>query len=788
MKKFASCLLLLSLFCTTHAFSQLSGWTQRMPIQVIDTTGIPRSGYTLLLRIDTQTPVNNGLMNSNGDDIRFGDPCAFTLYPHWIEDYMNSDTTLIWVRVDTILANDTLQIAMFYGNPGAGDGNDFGLTFPNRLITGGGDITLTGDQSYDWLQVDAGDTLFLGVGDTLEIRARRVQINGVVWGQGKGFQNGAPNTAGAGPGGGGYSAPLNSGAGGGGYGGNGGTGGYDSGDTPGTGGTANGTLSGTDINMGSAGGSSDNTPGGDGGGGLFIDAEIIICSGKVDLSGTAGTQPGSSRGGGGGAGGGLLLSGRSVKLTGANISSQGGNGSTGSITANDSGGGGSGGRLKVRSTTFAPASTFTVNGGTGGPYGDAAPGQAGASGTTSILTSIAYPTMVIQTMSQENYTEVMPLSPSYSDADLILCPGDALQMNLNSGYDQYDFYQDGLLQGSGPTESFTFSNFSVPGWVHATAASGSCVASAGDSVAIHTLPALSLTASDSSACNGNADTLAATAGFVSYLWTGGAATSSLITPTGGTFEVTVTDANGCTQMQSITISDLNFTALISTNDSTPCTGEMVTLTASGGSSPTFVWSTTQATASIDVSSSNTYAVTLTSSNGCIDDASVTLTFNTPPVVNITDLGGTLDAGPGFTSYQWFLNGNILSGETNQTTPGPSAAGISTYVVVVTDANGCTASDTISFNLAVNEGWLPLPVSIAPNPTSGQVNLLFELEQYSLVQIQITDLTGRVMHAQADHFGSGKQQWSMDLSEWPAALYLLSVQAGDRHATLRVVKD
>ncbi len=153
----------------------------------------------------------------------------------------------------------------------------------------------------------------------------------------------------------------------------------DVGDSPGVGGIHYGTIDGMDIQMGSSGGSSDNTFGGSGGGTITINSTIVKNNGIVDLSGDNGPIPGGSRGGGGGSGGGLKILCSELTNSGS-IVLDGGNGSIGTQTANDDGGGGAGGRVKLFYETNPIQNNISVNGGIAGINGSV-PGEAGDTGT-----------------------------------------------------------------------------------------------------------------------------------------------------------------------------------------------------------------------------------------------------------------------------------------------------------------------------------------------------------------------------------------------------------------------
>ncbi|MCW3102653.1 MAG: hypothetical protein JWO09_1093 [Bacteroidetes bacterium] len=116
--------LLLSLGCMAGIFTTLAqpaGWVHTLPVTVTNTTGSAVYNYQLQLTVDTQTPVANGEMQASGDDIRFGKDCAgITMLNYWIESGMNTASTVIWVKIDTLPANGTIPLYMFYGNPIAG--------------------------------------------------------------------------------------------------------------------------------------------------------------------------------------------------------------------------------------------------------------------------------------------------------------------------------------------------------------------------------------------------------------------------------------------------------------------------------------------------------------------------------------------------------------------------------------------------------------------------------------------------------------------------------------------
>ncbi|MEW6467848.1 MAG: PKD domain-containing protein [Bacteroidota bacterium] len=225
------------------------------------------------------------------------------------------------------------------------------------------------------------------------------------------------------------------------------------------------------------------------------------------------------------------------------------------------------------------------------------------------------------------------------------------------------------------------------------------------------------------ACNGTA-TVTPSGGTpaYSYLWNNGQTTQTATGLCPGTYTVTVTDANNCTQQTTVSVTSVNqsLTSTSAQNNATCfnlCNGD-ATAAASGGTGPySYVWNTTPAQSSAQATGlcSGSYTVTYTDANGCTGTSSVTITQPSPIALTasatnptcstptgsatVTPSGGT----PAYT-YAW----STTPAQTSQTATGLPAG---TYTVTVTDANGC--SDTVSVTLTSQVGTLQV--------TSTQVN-------------------------------------------------------------------
>ena len=119
MKKTLLLLLFMLSLGAVSIFAQPAGWGHSQVISVTENSGATFGGYQLKLTLDTQTPIGLGQMQANGEDIRFGSLCNVADLNYWIESGINTVNTIVWVQLDTLHANETKDIMMFYGNPSA---------------------------------------------------------------------------------------------------------------------------------------------------------------------------------------------------------------------------------------------------------------------------------------------------------------------------------------------------------------------------------------------------------------------------------------------------------------------------------------------------------------------------------------------------------------------------------------------------------------------------------------------------------------------------------------------
>ncbi len=279
--------------------------------------------------------------------------------------------------------------------------------------------------------------------------------------------------------------------------------------------------------------------------------------------------------------------------------------------------------------------------------------------------------------------------------------------------------------------------------VTATNAEG-CSNTANVTVTVNPLPNVSISGNNSF-CQGD-DIMLISTGANTYVWSNASTNASITVSSAGNYTVTGTDANGCTNtatktvtvnptyniplthsmcqgesynfygqnitaagtythtLQTVNGCDSVLTLVVTlealpptaiTGNTTLCEGETTSLVATGGVS--YAWSNGGTSNSTTVNQSGVYTVTATNTEGCSATANVTVTVNPLPTItiggNTTVCAGnsTMLTASGANSYSWSTGDNTASVTIN-------AFGV--YTVTGTSSEGC--SNTASVTVLVSQ--------------------------------------------------------------------------------------
>ncbi len=277
--------------------------------------------------------------------------------------------------------------------------------------------------------------------------------------------------------------------------------------------------------------------------------------------------------------------------------------------------------------------------------------------------------------------------PVVALSDVTVCQGTPVVLDAGNAGATYTWFPNGeTTQEINVIDSDTYA-------VTVTDANN-CSATASATVVINDNPVVAITG-NLTICEGETTNLFGS-GTGDYEWSNTETTVAIaVLPTVDTqYSLTVTDANGCSATDAVTVVvNTNPEATI-TGDLTPCSTTGTTLTADGGAD--YEWSNGETTASITVLPQlpETFTVTVTAQNGCTDTETVSIapvpgpTADAGSDVGVCEGGILTIFGAGGTEFEWSTGAT-----TSNLTISPVTT--TTYSLTVTDPNGCTDTDDIT---------------------------------------------------------------------------------------------
>lgn len=284
---------------------------------------------------------------------------------------------------------------------------------------------------------------------------------------------------------------------------------------------------------------------------------------------------------------------------------------------------------------------------------------------------------------------VIPTPPLPLSSDISICAGSSAQIQAITGNFSY------IWSTGATTSSITVTPSSNTSYSVTIIDNNFCTNSDSLIVFVNALPVANAGA-DTTICSSWQTTLLGTGG-INYVWTPGNVFSSAYTVTPQvttSYIVNVTDINGCTNQDTVTVF---IDPLLSGNStSVPlCYGSSTILSDSGGGS--YQWTpggSTNDSISINPLSTSTYYCDIITPVGCqikdtiyvnvlplpIADAGISQEICFGESIQLTASGGT--------SYYWTANGATTAAIT------VSPAATANYTAIVSDNNGCTSSDSV----------------------------------------------------------------------------------------------
>jgi gliding motility-associated-like protein len=208
-----------------------------------------------------------------------------------------------------------------------------------------------------------------------------------------------------------------------------------------------------------------------------------------------------------------------------------------------------------------------------------------------------------------------------------------------------------------------------------------------------------------------------------YAWFPNVSTSNTATNVAAaSYNVTVTDSNGCTDTETINITNSSGPTLAAPTVVQPnCGSNTGSITFAPIAGVTYTWAGSASTTNTATAlGAGTYTLTVSDANGCSDTELVTLANSLAPNLSVTsttnescgnangNIAVSVSGGTGVITYTWIGTNSTGSTATNL------AAG--TYTVNVSDSNGCTDSEIIALS---NAAAPTLTIQSVGDATCGQ---------------------------------------------------------------------
>lgn len=373
-----------------------------------------------------------------------------------------------------------------------------------------------------------------------------------------------------------------------------------------------------------------------------------------------------------------------------------------------------------------------------------------------------------------------------------ICPGESVTLSAGS-YATYSWSNGATTESIVVDEAGTY-QLTVTN-------AGGCEASGSVEVSINGAPINLDLGPAMQICPGETTMLNA-GNFSTYRWSTGSTTSSILVEEPGTYAITVTNDSGCEAADSVKINSSEAAQLLVDNDFLDlCPGDSIQLLISGAE--TYTWIDTSGSLSaLDVAApfaqpDTTAGYRVIGSNACGSDT-VDLEVYVYQVMAMAGPDTCIAPGTeaqimafGGARYFWEDNRFPVSDPTSQM-PTVSPDDSTTYVVAITDFQGCTVRDSVTVLVANNpEDVITAVNMITPNGDEKNDVLYFpNIEKFGQNSLKIFNRWGNLVY-QKVNYQSDDERFDGTYNGQPLPpgtyYYMISFRSGEIKQKLTILR-
>lgn len=393
-------------------------------------------------------------------------------------------------------------------------------------------------------------------------------------------------------------------------------------------------------------------------------------------------------------------------------------------------------------------------------------------------------------------------------ADDTLCPGTPYVLNVNGTFDS--------LRWSNNSTASTLP-ITAPGTYWVKAYNKHCLGGDTVNISFHPAPPVVNLGPDTSICFGNSITLNATASGVTYLWNDNTTTATKLVNGAGLFHVTIEDANGCTDRDTISVGYIpepTVTMTVSPGN-VLCYGIPYTFTANPFTTGSIIYQwKINGLNSGSQTTTNTFSPTVVTGDSVSVDLITDVCSTVPLIIPSNKIQMTINPEPrlinGITQdtaientkknyavapvaghgYLWRASGGtIITDSTTfavQVLWGPQNANASVSLID-RDQSNCEYTNVLPVNVisivGIDESSFNLGEAY-PNPANNYIIVPVYSNNSKSIVVEVLDISGKTVGMTNQSISSGETLVNIDVSNLKNGLYFYRISDSEGYSMIR----